>query len=151
MVNAEGNLKSFIQSEDGKLWPQGSTNDEIEFAKNKSLNKFKINGSDFAEIVGFMILFKRQTTFKIKDNKQKRNKGAHCESAGKTVVVKVLNRILGANVYTEENSVAIYKIGLCAMTELLLREYTRIKKDGKVWFLEPETAIFSSIVKYQSE
>jgi hypothetical protein len=149
LVNRDGILKSFIQVEGDNIWPQGSTNDEIEFARAKSLNKFKIAGDDFADVVGFMILFKKHTTFKIKDITQSRNRGAHCESAGKTSIIKLLNRTVGEPMYTDENSEEIYKIGMCAMTEILLRENTRTKKDDKHWFLGPEETIFSSVVKYQ--
>jgi hypothetical protein len=143
LVNGEGLLKSYIQTAGVSSWPMGSTNDEIEFAKAKSLNKFKIPTRNFADMLGLMVIFKKQMVFKMRDVTQKRNTGAHCESAGKVAIIKVLNRIIGDTVYTDENTEPIYKIGLCAMTELLLRENTRTKKDDKHWFLEPEQAIFS--------
>jgi hypothetical protein len=37
------------------------------------------------------------------------------------------------------------------MVEIVLRQWTIDEKDGKIWFLNPEEAMYSGITKYQAK
>jgi hypothetical protein len=48
----------------------------------------------------------------------------------------------------EENSKEIYSAGFCVILEMILREWTATKKDGKVWILDPEQTMYNNIENY---
>ena len=102
-----------------------------------------INVPNISSIVGFIINFKSDyMVFKTKDMtaKAKRNKGARCDQAGKTDVVKTLNLIVGEKKFTKENTKTKTTIELCSYQEFKLRYYSEIKHKDKVWFLNPGVA-----------
>ena len=101
-----------------------------------------------ASIVGFIINFKSDyMVFKTKDMavKAKRNKGARCDQAGKTDVVKTLNLIVGEKKFTKENTKTKTRFELCSYQEFKLRYYSEIKHKDKVWFLNPGVATLIDI------
>ena len=82
-----------------------------------------------------------------------RDTGARCDEAGKNKTMQILNKILGEEKYTKENTKiqkdnknviqeAIGHVELCVMQEFILRFFDRIKKDDKKWFLTPEMALY---------
>jgi len=131
-------------------WKKTSTYEESEFLKTtdtEQLKNFKISVEDMFDVIGFMVLFHDRIIFKLKDLTQKRTTGANCESAGKPDLIKFLNRIVDETIYSNENTKTISKISMCVLLEILSRDYTREQRNDKVWFLSPEKAAFSSIVK----
>lgn len=97
-------------------------------------------------IIGFVNMFKnKEMVFKIKDVRQKRNNvGARCgDSTTKSDVVKALNALLG----TEDMYESTFHIGLCVVIEVLLRWYSEIEKDGKIYFFDAEQTYVNNIVK----
>ena len=78
--------------------------------------------------------------FKVKDISKKRNTGARCDQANKKVKISTLNSIYGDEVYTDENTKGVNATMLCCLEEFIMRYYNKIQKDGKTWFLDPDTA-----------
>ena len=86
--------------------------------------------------------------FKTKNMDSKRNTGARCDEAGKIKTIESLNKIIGEERYTKENtklikngdiiSHPINQIELCIIKEFILRYFNEIKQNGKIWFLTPE-------------
>jgi len=104
--------------------------------------KNKING----DIIGFVNMFKnKDMVFKIKDVRQKRNNvGARCgDSTTKSDVVKALNSLVNDDNKYDET----FHIGLCVLIEMLLRWYSEIEKDGKIYYFDPEQTFVNNIVK----
>ena len=85
--------------------------------------------------------------FKTKDmtSKKKRNKGARCDQAGKSDILKTLNMIVGENRFTKENTKSTTAIELCSYQEFTLRYYNEIMQNDKVWFLDPGMATLVNI------
>jgi hypothetical protein len=109
------------------------------------LKYFIYGDSKYASIVGFMYPFKnKEIIFKTKDLsiKRRNNTGAKCDSAGKANIVKLLNRV-GIDTSTLDEQIML--VGTCGIAEILMRYYTEINKNGKVWFLSLENAILNSI------
>jgi hypothetical protein len=76
--------------------------------------------------------------------KEKRDTGASCESAGKKKQLSLLNTILKDGeksdniVYDNENTKDI-KGGLCCFIEFMMRYYDYVKRNNKIWYLDPDT------------
>ena len=88
--------------------------------------------------------------FKTMDMQNSLKKGSRCAGEGKKDIIKKINLISKEIKYTEENTEnenIILKQGLCVILEILLRYYTFIKSDGKIWFLNLETAVISKLVQ----
>jgi hypothetical protein len=95
--------------------------------------------------------------FKTKDILSKRDTGARCDEAGKTKTLEILNKIIGEEKYTKENTKiikgddknviqeAMGHTELCVLQEFILRYFDRIRKDGKKWFFTPEMAIYHKL------
>jgi hypothetical protein len=137
--------------------------EEIRKSKKETINeklKEKLKLGKTNDIIGFIGYTKDNTslTFKTKESKDmfsKRNNGARCDESGKANIIKKLNKILGEEKYTSENTKkqnsAIGDKGLCIIQEFILRYFQSIKKDkknkkdDKKWFLTPELALFHEI------
>ena len=108
--------------------------------------KYIVPPVSLSTIVGFIIIFKKQyMIFKVKDMTLKRHKGARCDQAGKKETLKVLNKIVGQEEYTIDNTKDTMQIELCSLQEFLLRYFDYTKKDNKRWYLSPEEAIINNI------
>ena len=83
--------------------------------------------------------------FKTKDTRSTRNSGARCDQAIKSVKVDVLNKIIGQDVFNKENTKKISGIEICILQEILLRYYNSIRKNGKIWFINSDIALFNKI------
>ena len=98
------------------------------------------------EIMGFMANFKKDyIVFKMKYMKRKRHKGARCDQSQKKEAVNIINAIRGEDEYAQDT--AISRMELCIIEEFWMRKYTREKKEGKVWFLNPAEAVLVDIEK----
>ncbi len=88
--------------------------------------------------------------FKIKDTKNYRSTGSRCDQAGKDKTIKLLNNIEGYEKYikkeTKENLPQ-----LCIIQEFTLRNFQRLNKDNKIWFINTETAIFNEFEKREKK
>jgi hypothetical protein len=113
------------------------------------LEKFKIDYSKLNVLVGFVNMFKnREMVFKVKDLRQTRNNiGARCgDSTTRADAIKLLNTLLERNLYT--NKTDIRMISFCVIIETLMRYYTDIGKNDKIYYLTPEKTIINDIVHY---
>ena len=88
--------------------------------------------------------------FKLRDNELKRNNfGARCDSARKTEIIKMLNSVIGKVVYNETNVEYDYvAFSLCVIIELLMRYYTDIKYNNKIYFITPEQFSINEIKSF---
>jgi hypothetical protein len=147
-------VKTYIQSKElNTLWSEASKLSEKQLFEQGIMDKIIISniGTKINHYIGFMQFFKdRELTFKIKDMTQIRNnKGSRCDRMGKTEIIKFLNQVLGEQMYNNDNTEAILKFGLCVILEIVLRHFNDMKKDNKVWFLDPERALKNNIMNYK--
>jgi len=150
-------IKIMVFNNNTKKWVHAEPEDQREIAETgevRELLNFKI--SDYNTIVGFMGYEKnnKYLIFKTKDMLAPRDTGARCDEAGKTKTMQILNKILGEDKYTKENTKiqkdddknvvqdAIGHIELCVIQEFVLRYFDKIKKKDKKWFLSPEMALY---------
>jgi hypothetical protein len=123
-------------------WTVGGDLD-YDLFKSELKKKYVVPASVRNTISGFFAEFKeKEMVFKIKDASQSRgNTGARCDSAKKSDVLKKINELLGEpEKYTTANTEEIYHTGICVMVEMMMREFTRTKREGKVYFLTAEQA-----------
>ena len=147
-------VKTYIQSKElNTLWSEATKLSEKQLFEQGIMDKIIISniGTKINHYIGFMQFFKdRELTFKIKDMTQIRNnKGSRCDRMGKTEIIKFLNQVLGEQMYNNDNTEAILKFGLCVILEIVLRHFNDMKKDNKVWFLDPERALKNNIMNYK--
>lgn len=130
-------------------WVEGSDSDFAYF-KEELTRKHTVPKQKLNRIVGYIVDFKnKEMIFKFKDITLTRNKlGARCDSAGKADIIKMLNMVLGSTRYTQENTETLFQPKLCVLLEMLLREYTRLSKNGRVYYLTPEQSILGEITRY---
>lgn len=112
----------------------------------EQLLKYIVPTKTMSHVMGFITGFKDQyMIFKVKDMTLKRHKGARCDQSGKSDTIKLLNKIMGESVYSNQNTRTRVQMELCSLQEFLLRYFDTIKKDNKRWFLSPEEAIINNI------
>ena len=81
--------------------------------------------------------------FKIKDTTKQRHTGSRCDQSGKKKTIELLNKILEKEQFTKDNTRGIVQQELCIYQEFLLRNFEREKKNGQIWFLNPEMAVIN--------
>ncbi len=107
---------------------------------------YMLDKEELAQHVGF-IGFENKAKymiFKVKDTTKKRHIGSRCDQAGKIKTIKLLNEILGDEVFDKENTKGVVQLELCVRQELLLRHLDKEETDGKRWFLDVETAVVTN-------
>ena len=104
------------------------------------ITRIMVKRDEVNDIIGFMTLFKSKfNIFKTKVMTGKRNSGSRCDQSGKAGVLKTFSQILDdPSVIKDEELKNLNVIQLCSEQEFILRNYDKIKKDGKRWFLAPE-------------
>lgn len=107
--------------------------------------------SPINNIVGFISNFKNTImTFKVKFMDAKRNIGSRCDQSGKINTIKTLNKIIGREVFTSENTRGNNgrsETELCIIQEFYLRLFDKQKKNGKRWFYNAVDSIFVGVEK----
>jgi hypothetical protein len=157
--------KTMILNKDN-LWELAEPEDENEIDNSKEGKKIiNFNMDDYLNksipngIIGFIGYKKNSKNFifKTKDVFLPRDTGASCIEAGKSKTLAILNKIVGSEEYTKENTKiikdedgnviqeAVGENELCVLQEFILRKYNKIKKHGKFWFLPPDMAIHYKI------
>ena len=157
--------KTMILNRDN-IWELAEPEDEIEIDNSKEGKKIiNFNMDDYLNksipngIIGFIGYKKNSKNFifKTKDVFLPRDTGASCIEAGKSKTLATLNKIVGSEEYTKENTKiikdedgnviqeAVGENELCVLQEFILRKYNKIKKHGKFWFLPPDMAIHYKI------
>ena len=134
-------------------WTEGDKFDAEEFVGDAA-KKYMVDKKSMNDIVGYMLQFKDQDmSFYYKDIYLKRNKkGRKCDrSGGKAPIIDMLNRVVGQQRYTEENTSSLmYSGSLCVVLEMLLRKFNEEGKSGKIYYLTPEQAIQNKITDYSA-
>lgn len=127
---------------------------EYKYFKEDIEKRMIVDKSKLNWIIGYIIMFKNiKMTFKYKNVTHARNKlGARCDSAGKHDIIDMLNKLIRREEYTHENTDnTLLHPHLCVILEMLLRDYTRGRKDGLIYYLTPEQTILNQITKYSRE
>jgi len=123
-------------------WVEAEPEDIAEVAEEmvKKMTIVKGNYNNFVGFVGYDTK-NRYLVFKVKDTLARRNTGARCDEAQKAKRITMLNDIIGREMYTKENTKGMVQAEMCAIEELLMRYYQKIRKNDKIWFLDFETAL----------
>jgi hypothetical protein len=150
--------KKHIMKLVGEKWISATPSEIRDIDKNIQIDK---NVGNYKNIIGFIGYGRGNNAlvFKTKDITSSRDTGARCDEAGKPKILQKLNMILGEEKYTNENikaqkdsngtiiREAIDERKLCILLEFLLRYFNIIEKDGKKYFLTPESAIAYPLYK----
>jgi hypothetical protein len=160
MKSADGSKYGILFTRNNvyKLWMRAVDDKESEWTMGSDLDydlfkvelkkKYVIPRDGWNTMYGFVGEFKeKEMVFKIKDATQSRgNTGARCDSAKKSDVLKKMNELLGEpEKYTTANTEHIFHTGICVMMEMIMREFTRTKRGGKVYFFTAEQASLMGI------
>ena len=154
-------------------WVEAEPEDWREIAMSNSAKKMLTFDKDkYSNVIGFIGFEKSNSylVFKTRDYESSKKKkkesdteskfvtGARCDEEGKEKTIEKLNRILGVEKFTKENT-QMEKVNgqvvreatshneLCVYQEFLLRYYNKINKDGLQWFLTPEMALYHQVYK----
>jgi hypothetical protein len=149
--------KFMILQKDSRVWVEATPMQALALEKSKAIEETVAFSLDrLNPVVGYIGYGKKNDVlvFKTRDILSSRDTGARCDEAGKAEVIKILNKILGETVYTNENTKiqkdaegnmiqdAINVIELCILLEFLLRYSEAINKNGLQWFFTPEMAVY---------
>jgi hypothetical protein len=126
----------------------------------RELRRFQLERTpkNMFSLIGFITPFvskktnEREMVFKVKDMTEKRNNiGARIDDAGKDKVIKLLNTLVGSPLdnptYTDKNTEFVNQLGICIVIELLMRLFSDQKRYNKYYYLNPEQAILSEVIK----
>jgi len=141
--------------EDPSRWVEAEPEDVRNFEQAGLLAKqFEVQPLVYSQLIGFIDMFHtgKEMVFRLKDISQmQNNRGTRisAQTPGKGDIIKRLNEILGAEMYSLATSKEIMQQGLGVILEMILRHRTDEKYAGKVWFMNPEEAMYSGISKYR--
>ena len=157
MKSADGSQYGIVLTKNNayKLWMRPVADTDAEWTMGGNLDydvfktdlkkKYVVPAASWNILFGFIAEFKeKEMVFKIKDSTQSRgNTGARCDSAKKSDILKKLNELLDEpEKYTTGNTEHIFHTGICVLVEMIMREFTRTKRNGKVYFFTAEQAAF---------
>jgi superfamily II DNA or RNA helicase len=136
-----GVRKMMILDSKESIWKLAEAEDERDL-KSAIAAKYKITQDDLNELIGFVGYEQKNKylVFKVKDVKAKRTTGARCDQATKAKSLVILNKVVGEERFTKDNTKTIVDTGICIIEEFIMRKYNKERKDGKIWFLTPEAA-----------
>ena len=161
----------YVQVQETRLWRKATPIEESRDFKPMIDTRFKLNTRHNNKIVGFMNIFKnKEIVFKIKeliinkDGKEHVNKGFKCNVMGKSEILIRLNKVLAENPYPtifnnnqkfikydNNNTKKIQRIGLCVITEIILRYYNDNSHiQNKIWFYDIEKTIYNNLVNLKN-
>ena len=144
VLDKKGTKQLIVLNKDN--WEEGQSED-YEDLKLK-LKNLDIANENLNQYVGFISFFNDLVNvFKVKNLQDTRSKGARCDQAGKINTLNLLNKIIGENKYTIENTKGRNQIEFCVFQEFLLRYFDLVRKDEKRWFLSISEALYSNIEK----
>ena len=136
-------------------WIEGDQEDYSLMAGELTKYKLDRTPKTMSPLLGFITPFTSKKTnelemvFKVKDMTEKRNNvGARIDDAGKDKVIKILNALIGGSpTYNNKNTEFVNQLGICIVIELLMRRFSDEKINGKYYYLTPEQAILSDVIK----
>lgn len=156
------NVRKTMILNKNNVWEIAEPEDELEIDNSKEGKKIlNFNIANYTPpdgIIGFIGYKKNSTnfTFKTKDVFSSRDTGATCIEAGKSKTIVILNKIVGNEKYTKENTKLIKddegnviqeatgETELCVLQEFILRK-KNLNSDNNLWFLTPDMAIHYKI------
>ena len=157
-VAEKNNWMLYGQSEeDPSQWIEAEPEDVRNFEQAGLLAKqFEVQPRDYSELIGFIDMFHngKEMVFRLKDISQmQKNRGTRigAQTPGKGDIIKRLNEILNIQMYSLATSKEIMQQGLGVILEMVLRHRTTEKFQEKVWFMNPEEAMYSGISKYRRD
>ena len=139
-------------------WVEGVSEDIRQFELGGALKKFEENPAEYSSVFGFINHFQSrdEMVFKIKEiveNQSYPSKGTRIDSQIKQNNVKRTNALLanlpGVEQYDKDEAKAISSMGFCIILEVLMRNMTDKKTGGKIWFMDPERAMYNNISNYR--
>ena len=138
---SKGKMQIMILHE--KKWKVAEPEDERDILQENESNNLKIENLN--KLVGFIGYEQKHIylVFKVKDMAAARNTGARCDESAKNKKLQLLNEIIGENKFNKENTKGMVQAELCSLQEFLLRYYNKERKNGKIWFLDFETAMIN--------
>jgi len=142
--------------EDPSKWIEAEPEDIRNFEKSGALEEtFQVSAKKYNNIVGFINMFRneKEMVFRLKDiTKMQNNVGTRIngQTPIKGILINDLNTIIGTEMYSLTQSKEIMQLGICVIIEILLRQYNEENKNDKIWFLNPEKAIYNKIAKYRA-
>ena len=154
-------------------WIEAEPEDWREIALSKNAKEMlTFDKEKYSNIIGFIGYEKSNSylVFKTRDYESSKKKkkdgdveskfvtGARCDEEGKEKTIEKINRILGFEKFTKENTQMEKEKGhvireatshneLCVYQEFVLRYFNKINKNGLYWFLTPEMALYHQIYK----
>ena len=130
----------------GKIWVDAQSEDILDLTADIN-TKYKIQPTELNKIVGFIGYENKNKylVFKVKHTEKGRNTGARCDESRKSNKLEILNELAGLDKdgkekYTKDTTRGIVQAELCSMQEFLFRYNNKNKKNGKIYFLDFETA-----------
>ena len=139
-------------------WIEATSEDIRQFDLGNALIKFAETPAEYARMFGFINLFqsRNEMVFKIKEIVENQNypsKGTRIDSQIKQNNVKRTNDLIenwtGITPYEKDEAKVISTPGFCIILEILMRYMTDKKTGGKIWFMDPERAMYNKIVDYR--
>jgi len=134
--------KILILNKTDETWVDAEHEDEKDLY-NAIKKKYSVNTAQFNQYIGFIgyETTNKYLVFKVKDILAKRTLGARCDQATKAKNLVLLNKIVGIDdKYTKDNIKPLTDTSVCCLQELLMRHYNSREKNGKIWFLDHNTA-----------
>tara|TARA_Y100000389_G_scaffold36102_1_gene30693 strand:- start:23400 stop:27023 length:3624 start_codon:yes stop_codon:yes gene_type:complete len=157
-INIEGIILSnkgdpILLIRNGKEWKtaEGEDTNDLKEEIKKKLNKVIPLKEKFNDIFGYMAGFKQkeENIFKIRQTNKSGSSGQRCDQSGKSISVKILNKIIGENKYSTKNiGTKVEKMPtlyFCVLQEMILRLYDSKNKNGKRWFMSISDDLLTKI------
>ncbi len=128
--------KYIILNEKTRNWSNALPEDIRELNELIDARPIPNNINNLVGFIDYEVKTGKFMVFKVKDMLEKRHTGARCDGAGKKETITLLNRIVGEEKYTKDNTKGVIQEELCSLQEFTLRYYNKIKKDNKIYFLD---------------
>ena len=142
--------KDMVFTLQSNVWIETGLEEKRELLKSPDAIKWQIDIGELSRIVGFIGYESKNKfmVFKTKDMSSKRNSGARCDQAIKSIKVDNLNKIIGGSggdpeTFNKQNTKNLSGDEICILQEVLLRYYNSIRKNGKRWFIPSDIALYN--------
>lgn len=140
------NIHYFVLNSSTNMWSNALSEDKKDLSESLVslvLPKYVPNSSELNDNIGFIGFEPKREymIYKVKNMTNARSTGYSCALAGKAKVVEFMNRLENTDRY--HSKMRENPLEMCVRQELLMRAFNKQKKDGKVWFVSTEVAIFN--------
>ena len=150
--NMKPKEKDIVFTLQTNIWIETGLEEKREILKSPEAIKWQIDRGELGVMVGFIGYESKNKfmVFKTKDMSSKRNSGARCDQAIKSIKVDNLNKIVGGvgggggqETFNKQNTKNLSGDEICILQEVLLRYYNSIRKNGKRWFIPSDIALYN--------